>query len=97
MAHPTNSGRTALTPEQVADRERRAADRARLIAAEASELVSSDEARLRLPHVLALAGCCKSSWWAKVQAGTAPKSLKAGPRFTYWRAGEVRAYLLSAN
>ncbi len=62
----------------------------------ASELLRCDDARLRLPTVLALVGCKKSEWWARVRDGRAPKAHKAGPRWPYWRAAAIREYLAAA-
>lgn len=48
---------------------------------------------LRLPHVLALVGVSRSTWWRLVREGRAPQAVKLGDRCTCWRAADVAAFI----
>lgn len=55
-----------------------------------------DEARVRLPVVVAVTGLSKSSIWRRVAtAPTFPKPFKDGGS-TFWRVGDLRRYLAEA-
>jgi predicted DNA-binding transcriptional regulator AlpA len=44
---------------------------------------------LRLPAVLALIPVSKTTWWAWVKSGKAPRPVKLGPRMTAWKAEDI--------
>ncbi|MFK0090174.1 helix-turn-helix transcriptional regulator [Pseudomonas sp. NPDC090755] len=52
-----------------------------------------DSALLRLPSIIALCQCSRSSWFAWVRAGHAPQPVRIGPKAVAWKAGEVRAFM----
>ncbi|MDX6806161.1 AlpA family phage regulatory protein [Terrihabitans rhizophilus] len=55
---------------------------------------------LRLNQVLAPDGpipVCKSTWWAWVKSGKAPKPVKLSPRITAWRCEDVKAFCECLN
>lgn len=45
---------------------------------------------VRLSTILKLIPIGKSSWWAKVQSGHYPQSVKLGTRTTAWRVQDIR-------
>jgi prophage regulatory protein len=48
---------------------------------------------LRLPAALLKVGLGKTSWYAEVAAGRAPKPIRLGLRATAWLESELDAYL----
>ena len=44
---------------------------------------------IRLSAVLKIIPVSKSSWWAGVQSGRYPKSVKLGTRTTAWRVEDI--------
>lgn len=50
---------------------------------------------VRLPQVLALIPVSRSTWWAWVASGKAPKGTKLSPRITAWRVDDIRALIAS--
>lgn len=52
-----------------------------------------DSALLRLPSILALFQCGRSTWFYWMKQGRAPQPVRVGPRMVAWRAGEVRPLL----
>ncbi len=56
-----------------------------------------DSALLRLPAVIALVQCSRSSWFAWVRSGHAPSPVRVGPRVVAWRAGEIRTFLTGSE
>lgn len=48
---------------------------------------------VRLPQVLAVIPVSRSTWWAWVKSGKAPKGVKLGPRITAWPAESIRALI----
>lgn len=59
--------------------------------------VTSQDALLRLPQVLALIPVSRSTWWAGCKSGRFPKPVKLGPRTTVWRASDIHALLERLN
>lgn len=47
------------------------------------------------PPIPALFPVSKSSWWAGVQSGRYPQSVKLGPRTTAWRVKDIRDLIAS--
>ena len=45
---------------------------------------------VRLPTILAVIPVSRSTWWAWVKSGKAPKGVKLGPRITAWPAQSIR-------
>lgn len=55
---------------------------------------------LRIPQIVPhLVPVSKSTWWAWVKEGKAPKPHKLGPKITAWKASEIHQFLndLSEN
>ncbi len=52
-----------------------------------------DAGFVRLPAVLSVFPVAKSTWWAMVRDGRAPKPVKLGPRTSAWRATDIKALL----
>lgn len=50
-----------------------------------------DYALVALPVVCAIRGRSPASIWRDVKAGRCPAPVKAGPRSTRWRVGDLRA------
>ncbi|CAO3303407.1 MULTISPECIES: AlpA family phage regulatory protein [unclassified Pseudomonas] len=50
-------------------------------------------ALLRLPAVVALVQCSRSSWFAWVRSGHAPQPVRIGPRAVAWKVGAIRTFL----
>lgn len=50
-------------------------------------------ALLRLPAIIALVQCSRSSWFAWVRSGHAPQPVRIGLKAVAWKAGEIRAFL----
>lgn len=48
---------------------------------------------VRLPVVLALLGCSKSTLWRHVKSSHVPSPKKLGNRISVWQVGTLRAYL----
>lgn len=61
--------------------------------AKQKELKLPDTGFLRLNQVLHFIPVGKSTWWAGVQTGRFPKSIKLGPGITVWKAEDIRAYI----
>lgn len=55
-----------------------------------------EEKFLRLRQVLEVVPVSKSTWWAWVASGKAPKPVKLGPATTAWRLSEVQAWAQKA-
>jgi len=51
------------------------------------------EVLLRLPEVLKIIPVSKSCWWAGVNSGKFPASVKLSERVTCWRRSEILALL----
>lgn len=52
-----------------------------------------DSALLRLPTIIALIQCSRSSWFAWVRCGHAPQPVRIGLKAVAWKAGEIRAFM----
>ena len=52
-----------------------------------------DSALLRLPSIIALCQCSRSSWFAWVRAGHAPQPVRIGLKAVAWKVGEIRAFM----
>jgi len=52
-----------------------------------------DSALLRLPPILALCQCGRSTWFLWVKSGHAPAPVRIGPRAVAWKVGEIRTFL----
>ena len=55
---------------------------------------------LRIPQIVPhLVPVSKSTWWAWVKEGKAPKPTKLGPKITAWKASDIYQFLedLSVN
>lgn len=52
-----------------------------------------DSALLRLPAIVALVQCSRSSWFAWVRSGHAPQPVRIGLKAVAWKAGEIRAFM----
>lgn len=52
-----------------------------------------NSANVRLPTVLALNGCSRSTLYAWIEQGRFPKPVRIGPRMVAWNVGEVRLFL----
>ncbi|WP_220635008.1 AlpA family phage regulatory protein [Georgfuchsia toluolica] len=48
---------------------------------------------IRLPQILSLIPVSRSTWWAWVRSGKAPKPVKLGPRTTAWKAADIHALI----
>lgn len=61
------------------------------------DVVSVDDALLRLQAVSALTGLSRSTIYTRMSATppTFPQAIKQGKRCTRWRAGDIRAFLQS--
>lgn len=53
-----------------------------------SQIIGNPKATPPVPGVIPVS---KSTWWAGVDAGRFPKSIKLGPRTTAWRVKDIRA------
>lgn len=52
-----------------------------------------DSALLRLPSIIALVQCSRSSWFAWVRLGHAPQPIRIGLKAVAWKVGEIRAFM----
>lgn len=52
-----------------------------------------DSALLRLPPILALCQCGRSTWFMWMNQGHAPQPVRIGPRAVAWRVGDIRAFM----
>jgi predicted DNA-binding transcriptional regulator AlpA len=52
-----------------------------------------DAGFVRLPTVLSVYPCGKTTWWNGVKSGRFPKPVKLGPRMTAWRVEDIRALI----
>lgn len=57
------------------------------------EILSVDEARVRVPLVLALTGCSRATLYRRIKDGLWPAPMQDGPRCVYWPARVVREAL----
>lgn len=48
---------------------------------------------VRLPAILHVYPCGKSTWWAGVKSGRFPAAIRLGPRTTAWRAEDIHALI----
>ena len=48
------------------------------------------------PPIPAVIPVSRSTWWAWVRSGKAPKPVKLGPRTTAWRAADILALIEQA-
>ena len=48
------------------------------------------------PPIPALIPVSRSTWWAGVNSGRFPKSIKLGPRITAWRVEDIRQLIQQA-
>ncbi|MND95419.1 Prophage CP4-57 regulatory protein (AlpA) [compost metagenome] len=55
-----------------------------------------DSALLRLPAIIALVQCSRSSWFSWVRAGHAPQPVRIGIKAVAWKASEIRAFMLGS-
>ena len=55
--------------------------------------MSQTEKLIRLPQVLAIVPCARSTWWAWVKRGVAPQPVRLSRGFTCWRPSEVEAFV----
>lgn len=51
---------------------------------------------VRLPQILSVIPISRSTWWAWVASGKAPKGIKLGPRVTVWRVEDINSLIASA-
>ncbi len=51
---------------------------------------------VRLPQILSVIPVSRSTWWAWVKSGKAPKGIKLGPRITAWPAESIRDLIAQA-
>jgi predicted DNA-binding transcriptional regulator AlpA len=58
-----------------------------------SQKVLPDSGFVRLPTILAVFPVSRSTWWAGVQSGKYPQSVKLSERVTAWRAEDIRSLL----
>lgn len=49
------------------------------------------------PPIPAVIPVSRSTWWAWVRSGKAPKPVKLGPRITAWNAGDILALIEQAS
>ena len=49
--------------------------------------------RKTIPPIEPIIPVSKSTWWAWVAAGKAPKPVKLGPNTTAWRIEDIRAFI----
>lgn len=52
---------------------------------------------IRLPEVLSFIPVSRSTWWAWVKSGKAPKPVKLSERVTAWKAADIRAMIEQAE
>lgn len=52
---------------------------------------------LRLPQILSYIPVSRSTWWAWVKSGKAPKPVKLSERVTAWKAVDIRAMIEQAK
>lgn len=52
---------------------------------------------IRLPEVLFFIPVSRSTWWAWVKSGKAPKPVKLSERVTAWKAADIRAMIEQAE
>jgi len=55
--------------------------------------LKSDHGFLRLPEILEIIPIGKSTWWAWVASGKAPRPIKIGPRITVWKTKAVLDFI----
>lgn len=55
----------------------------------------SNEQLLRVGQVCARVGVSKTTWWAWVQSGKAPKAIKLSPGITVWRKADIDSFIVS--
>lgn len=51
------------------------------------------ERLIRLPEVLSRVGLKRSTWYARLSAGTAPMPVHLGPRVVAWRESEIDEFI----
>lgn len=66
-------------------------------AIKARETLSTPDALLRLPQVLARVPVGRSSLWQMVRENRFPKPIKLGPMTTAWRSSDVDAWIEAAG
>jgi len=52
---------------------------------------------LRLPEVLHILPIGKSTWWAWIATGKAPRGIKLGAKTTAWRSSDIQKFLDDLN
>lgn len=52
---------------------------------------------IRLPQILQAIPVGRSTWWAWVKTGKAPKPVKLSDRVTAWRAQDIHDFCLKFN
>lgn len=52
---------------------------------------------IRLSTVLKIIPVSKSTWWAGIQSGRYPQSVKLAKRITAWRVEEIRNLINNSN
>lgn len=52
---------------------------------------------IRLPEVLSFIPVSRSTWWAWVKSGKAPKPVKLSERVTAWKVADIQAMIEQAE
>lgn len=52
---------------------------------------------IRLPEVLSRVGVKRSTWYARLAAGTAPQPVHLGPRVVAWRESQINEWIESQS
>jgi prophage regulatory protein len=55
--------------------------------------IQTDDKLIRLPEVLEIIPVGRSTWWAWVATGKAPKGIKLGEKMTAWRNSDIQKLL----
>jgi predicted DNA-binding transcriptional regulator AlpA len=53
----------------------------------------ANERFLRLPDVLAMVGCSKSTWYDMVKKNQAPKQITISRKYYVWKCSDVQAWM----
>lgn len=49
---------------------------------------------LRIQQIVpGIVPCGVSTWWAWVASGKAPQPVRMGPKMTFWRESDIRAFM----
>lgn len=52
-----------------------------------------EERFLRLPDVLEMVGCSKSTWYEMVKNGLAPRQITISRKYTVWKLSDIKKWM----